>query len=143
MAARSRRRGWFFGRSRGARVARAVLLPVLVPAGLLLLLVLLPVLLPLVAYQLERDRKRRAAAAAVTPCIRCGAMLGPVAEALADKVSADEFAARREAYPDWTWRIVRHVWAVCAACGARYGFDEARRVFTPLHEAPQGHLPAG
>lgn len=119
------------------------MLPVLVPAGLLLLLVLLPVLLPFVAYQLKRDRKRRAAAAAVTPCVRCGAMLGPATEALADKLWDDEIAALHEEHPDWRWRVVRHVWAVCTACGAHYGFDEARRVFTLRHEAPQGHLPAG
>ncbi len=139
MAARRRRRGWFCGRSRSARVARAVLLPVLVPAGLVLMLFLLPVLIPVAAYQVERDRRRRAAVAAATDCVRCGTRLGPAAEALADVGWRNHVTALHEKYPHSRLRLVRHVWAVCTACGARYEFDETRRVFTLFAEPPPGY----
>ena len=132
-----KRRGWFFGRSLAAQAARAMLLPILVPAGLVLVLLLMPVFVSVAACQLEQNcRHRRAALAAVTPCTRCDAVLGPAAEALADKEWGGHMTALHEEHSGSRLRAVRRVWAVCVACGAHLGFDEPRRISTPLPEPP-------
>ena len=106
---------------------------IVVPVGLVLGAVSLPVLLPVAALLHALDQYRMRAAARRAGCARCGHPLGQAALDRADEYWAEWWRDWHRAHPHSIPRVVRTVWAVCPACGARHGFDAARRVF-PLAE---------
>jgi hypothetical protein len=91
--------------------------------------VALPILIPVVGFLHRRDRRRMLTAACSSNCARCGAILGGASLDRADKAWAEHLAALQRDRPGIRFRLVRSVWAVCTACGARYSFDADIRTF--------------
>ncbi len=91
-----------------------------------------PVLIP-VAFALHaRDRRAMLAIAERTQCKLCGATLGAASLEQADREWAEHVAALHRDRPGIRFRLVRCLWAICAACGGRHGFNAERRLFTLL-----------
>jgi hypothetical protein len=44
-------------------------------------------------------------------------------------IGAEHLAALRRERPGMRFRLVRRIWAICTACGARYGFNAHLRAF--------------
>jgi len=100
-----------------------------VPLLLLLILIAFPVAVPIALVMHLRDQRRMQSVAERTACECCGATLG-----LASLRSADaEWKRRAEALQHgrlmMRLRLVRHLWAICAACGAEYDYDVRARAF--------------
>ena len=103
----------------------------------------LPVMLPVAMIQHVRTQRRRQRRAERTPCLRCGAGLGEAALARADAAWAEYVSKLHREYPGARFRLVRSVWAVCAACGQRYDYDEKTDTFVAKGDLiPSGKLPA-
>lgn len=95
---------------------------------------LLPVIAPLIVLSERLHQRRKRAVASRTACVRCGRILGPAAVDRGDEVWTAEMRARFDAHPGLRLvraRIVRTLYAVCLACGARYSYDEKTRMFHP------------
>ena len=95
----------------------------------IVLLVLLPVIIPVVALLEFAYRKRLRTAACAFTCLSCGGILGLESIRLGDAAWAEHLRELREKYPPTRFRLVRHVHAICPACGARYAFSERERTF--------------
>ena len=114
----------------------------LLKLGLILLmaamLCLLPVLLPLALAASWLDRRRMRGAASRTACLRCGQILGRAALERADEVWAAEMRSMWDSHAGvrFQGRVVRTLYAICPACGARYGYDEDARAFRPAPDVP-------
>jgi hypothetical protein len=91
-----------------------------------------PVLIPVALALHERERRAMRAIAETTRCKRCGATLGAASLEQADQAWADHVAALHRDHPGVRFRLLRGLWALCAVCAARYGFNAERRVFTLL-----------
>jgi len=94
----------------------------------------LPVLIPVAFLAHARDQRRMREAASRTACKRCGAMLGMPSQDRADAAWAAHVAKLFADHPPLRFRLKRDVWAICAVCGATYGYDDERRVFVPIPE---------
>jgi hypothetical protein len=101
-------------------VAVVLLLPVIIPAGVVLGAV---------------EDRRKLKAAASFPCVTCGALLGPAAVRLADEQWRKHVSDLRRAHPFVKFRLVRTCHATCTTCGTRYKFDDKERTF--VVEAPR------
>jgi hypothetical protein len=114
-----RHRGW-----------RATANGILVLFLALIFVALSPVIIFVVLPIIQRIyRKRLEAVAGAFACLSCGGLLGHASLRLAD-------AAWREHVRDLLAkyhriRLVRHVHAICPACGARYMFVEHEKTFVP------------
>jgi hypothetical protein len=95
----------------------------------IVLLVLLPVTIPVVALLDRAYRKRLRAAARAFACLSCGGILGLESIRLADAQWDAHWRELQEKYPATRFRLVRHVRAICPACGVRYAFSERERIF--------------
>jgi hypothetical protein len=95
----------------------------------IVLLVFLPVIIPVVALLDRAYRKRMRAAAGAFACLSCGGILGLESIRLADAQWDEHLRELREKYPSTRFRLVRHVRAICPACGVRYAFLERERTF--------------
>ena len=95
----------------------------------IVLLVFLPVIIPVVALLDCAYRRRLTAAACAFACISCGGILGFESIRLADAEWDEHLRELREKYPSIRFRLVRHVRAICPACGVRYAFSERERTF--------------
>jgi hypothetical protein len=94
-----------------------------------ILVVFLPVIIPVVALLDHVYRKRLRAAACAFACLSCGGILGLESIRLADAQWDEHLRELREKYPSTRFRLVRHVRAICPACGVRYAFSERERIF--------------
>ena len=95
----------------------------------IVLLVLLPVIIPVVALLDRVYRKRLRAVACAFACLSCGGTLGLESIRLADAQWDEHLRELREKYPSIRFRLMRHVRAICPACGVRYAFLERERTF--------------
>lgn len=109
------------------------------PLPLLLLVILLaaPVAFPFAMVSWIRDHRRMRAVAEQTPCQNCGATLGAASLQRADAKWSKLVAAKLKARPDIRLRMVRKLWAICAACGAEYDYDFGSRTFHRATELVQ------
>jgi len=98
----------------------------------IVLLVFLPVIIPVVALLDRAYRKRLRAAACAFACLSCGGILGLESIRLADAEWDERLRELREKYPSTRFRLVRHVRAICPACGVRYAFSERERTFVQI-----------
>ena len=101
-----------------------------VPAGIgamLLMLVTLPVVLPIALLVGWNDDHRLRAVAAVTPCRRCGTLLGPDAPAASDAAHIAALVEMQRQYPNHLVNVGRRTQARCSACSADHVWDGKRR----------------
>ena len=109
-----------------------------VPLIVVAVLLTLPVTMPVAMIQHGRIERRRRQRADKTPCTRCGAVLGEAALARADAEWTAHVDKLHREHPHVMFRLVRKVWAVCAVCGQKHGYDERKDEFvqpTCLDEA--------
>jgi len=98
----------------------------------IVLLVFLPVIIPVVALLDRAYRKQLRAAACAFACLSCGGILGLESIRFADAQWDEHLRELREKYPSTRFRLVRHVRAICPACGVRYAFSERERTFVQI-----------
>jgi hypothetical protein len=98
------------------------------------LIVLLPAIVPVVALSHSIYRKRLRSAARAFRCLSCSAVLGLESIRLADAAWDAHMRDLGEKYPASKFRVVRHIHAMCPACGARYAFLERERTFVPASD---------
>ena len=94
-----------------------------VPAAvgaMVLMLVTLPVSLPITLLLGRNDRRRLGAVAMVTPCSRCGTLLGPDAPAASDAAHMAALVEAQRRYPHHRVHVARRAQARCPGCGADY-----------------------
>jgi hypothetical protein len=95
-------------------VAFVVLLPVIIPAALVIAAV-------------NKHRRRKVAQAFV--CVRCREVLGPKSLEPADDEWRKDMKELRRKYPHLKIRVVRTCHAICPTCGTRYTFRDKERTF--------------
>jgi len=94
-----------------------------IPLLLLVVIIALPVAVPIAIVLHMRDQHRMRAVAGRTLCECCGAPLGVASLRRADTEWAKRAVALQYARPTMRLRLIRCVWAICAACGAEYDYD--------------------
>ena len=102
---------------------------------LLIILIAFPVAVPIALVLQVRDMQVMAER---TRCECCGATLGVASLRGADTEWTRRAAALQHARPMMRLRLIRHVWAICAACGAEYDYDA--RVHT-FHRVGRSGIP--
>jgi hypothetical protein len=105
--------------------------------------VLLPVILPAIAILDAIDRWRMRAAARKFACLACGSYIGGEAIRLGEEAWQQSVRDRQAHRPGVRYlrrapRTVRHLYAICPRCGARYDYDRRARIFVALGEGEQG-----
>jgi hypothetical protein len=100
-----------------------------IPLLLLLIVIAFPVAVPIALVLHILDRRRMQSVAKVTRCECCGATLGVASLGRADTEWAKRADALRRTGSIMRFRLVRHLWAICAACGAEYDCDFRARTF--------------
>jgi hypothetical protein len=102
-----------------------------IPIPLLLLVVVIafPVAVPIALVLHIRDKRRMQIVAERTHCECCGTTLSVASLRGADTAWSRRVAALQHAQPMMRFRLVRHVWAICAGCGAEYDYDAGSRTF--------------
>ena len=111
---------------------KEVALLFLVVAALATLLLAMPVLILVISVTQAVTRRRKLAALACTVCAVCGGGLPPDALDLADTA----WHAEHPLPPGMrVRRVVRHLDAICPACGARYEWEGKHRQFRQV----EGH----
>jgi hypothetical protein len=78
------------------------------------------------------------AVAEKTHCECCGATLGIASLHRANTEWAKRVAALQRVRPTTRFRLVRHLWAICVACGTEYDYDARARIF---HHAARSDVP--
>ena len=99
------------------------------PLLVLIILIAFPVAIPIGIASWIWDRRRMRAAAERTHCERCGATLAVASLHRADSEWTKRVAARLDARPGMRLRMIRSLWAICAACGAEFDYDFRSRIF--------------
>ena len=79
--------------------------------------------------RVHRDRRRMRVVAERTRCECCGAVSGVASLRGADTEWTRRVAALRHTQLMMRLRLIRHVWAICAACGAEYDYDAGAHTF--------------
>jgi hypothetical protein len=115
-----RRRGWSAALNGIALAFLAIIFVVLSP-------VIVFLVLPFVQFAY---RKRLETAAHRFACLSCGRILGLESLRLADAAWGEHLRKLLENHHR-VLRMVRHLHAICPACGARYAFVERERTFVP------------
>jgi hypothetical protein len=100
-----------------------------IPLLLLIIVIAFPVAIPIAIVLHMRDLRRMRAVAERTRCECCGAPLGVASLRRAETEWAKRAAALQHAGPIMRLRLIRRVWAICAACGAEYDYDARARTF--------------
>jgi hypothetical protein len=100
-----------------------------IPLLLLVVVIMFPVAIPIAIVLHVRDRRRMRAAAETTSCECCGAPLAMASLRRADTEWAKRAAALQRAGSMMRLRLIRRVWAICAACGAEYDYDTRADTF--------------
>lgn len=104
-----------------------------IPLLVLMIVIAFPVALPIAIVSWLWDRRRMQAVAERTPCECCGTMLGAVSLHRADTEWEKRVAALQSARPIMRFRMIRSLWAICAACGVEYDYDFRIRIFRRVH----------
>jgi hypothetical protein len=104
---------------------RRISIPLLLP----IIVIAFPVAVPIAIVLCIRDRRRMQVVAERTRCECCGAMLGVASLRGADTEWTRRVAALRHTQLMMRLRLIRHVWAICAACGAEYDYDADAHTF--------------
>jgi hypothetical protein len=99
------------------------------PLLLLIIVVVFPVAIPIAIVLHVRERLRMRATAERTRCECCGAPLAVASLRRADTEWAKRTAALQHARSIMRLRLIRRVWAICAACGAEYDYDARADTF--------------
>ena len=84
----------------------------------------------MIASAIDTWQRRRAAAR--SHCEACGAPLGRAALDLADRKWGALDGGPHPPGSFVRYRRLRRTFAICVQCGARHGYDQARRVFPLL-----------
>ncbi len=105
----------------------------------MLILVTLPVTLPVALLSDWNGHRRLRAVATVTPCSRCGMLLGPDAPAVSDAAHIAALADMQRRHPYRHVYIVRRAQARCRACSADYVWDGKRRTLHLLADPADAH----
>jgi hypothetical protein len=100
-----------------------------IPLLVLIILIAFPVAAPIAIVSWMWDRRRMQAAAERASCERCGATLGVASLRRADTEWAKRVAVLLDARAGMRLRMVRNLWAICAACGAEHDYDFRSRIF--------------
>jgi hypothetical protein len=100
-----------------------------IPLLLLMIVIAFPVAVPIAVVLHMRDRRRMQAVAERTRCESCGALLSVASLRRADTEWAKQAAALQHAGVIMRLRLIRRVWAICAACGAEYNYDARAHTF--------------
>lgn len=98
--------------------------------AVVVLIILVPAWLPFVLVIHALDQHRMRVIARTFRCAVCGVLLGDAALRLADAAWAkrmDELS--RTSPPGTKFRVVRHLFAICPACGHRYNYMKKTRTF--------------
>src|SRR5215470_17344178 len=104
----------------------------------IVLVMFLPVIIPVVALLDCVYRKRLRATACAFACLSCGGILGLESIRLADATWDEHMRELRAKYPSTRFRLVRHLHAICPACGVRYTFLEHERTFVRIRTQASG-----
>ena len=107
--------------------------------AMVLMLVTLPVTLPIALVVNWNGHRRLRAAATVSPCSRCGTLLGPDAPAASDAAHMAALADMQRRYPNHLVNVARRAEARCRTCGADYAWDAKRRAFHLLTDPARDH----
>ena len=100
-----------------------------IPLLLLLVVIAFPVAVPIALVLHIRDQRRMQSVAKMTRCECCGATLGVASLGRADTEWAKRAAALQREGQIMRLRLIRRLWAICAACGAEYDYDFRARTF--------------
>ena len=100
-----------------------------IPLLLLIVMIVFPVAIPIAIALHTRDLLRMRAAAERTRCECCGVPLAVASLRRADTEWAKRAAALQHARSIMRLRLIRRVWAICAACGAEYDNDTRADTF--------------
>jgi hypothetical protein len=95
----------------------------------LIILITFPVTIPIALLSWIWDRRRMQAVAGRTHCECCGATLGVASLRRADAEWTKRVAELQIGRPLMRLRMIRSLWAICAACGAGYDYDFHSRIF--------------
>jgi hypothetical protein len=95
----------------------------------LIVLIAFAVAIPIALLSWLWDRRRMQAVAGRTHCDRCGGSLGIASLRRADTERAKRLAALQDARPTMRFRMIRSLWAICAAFGTEYDYDFHSRIF--------------
>jgi hypothetical protein len=104
---------------------RRIPIPLLLP----MIVIAFPVAVPIAIVLYIRDRRRMRVVAERTRCECCGAVLGVASLRGADTEWTRRTAALQRTRLMMRLRLIRHVWAICAACGAEYDYDGSAHTF--------------
>jgi len=102
--------------------------------AMLLMLVTLPVSLPIALLLGRNDRGRLEAVATVTPCSRCGTLLGPDAPAASDTAHMAALADLQRRRPTHRVHLARRGQARCPTCSTDHAWDGKRRTLHLLDD---------
>ena len=100
-----------------------------IPLFVLIFVIALPVAVPIAIVLYMWDRRRMQVVAERTSCECCGAPLGVASLRRADTEWTKHAAALQHARVLMRLRLIRHVWAICATCGAEYDYDTRAHTF--------------
>lgn len=100
-----------------------------IPLLLLIVLIAFPVAVPIAIVLHVCDRRRMRAVAEKTRCQCCGATLGVASLRRADIEWANQTEAPQHTGLMMRLRLIRHLWAICGACGAEYDYDADSHTF--------------
>lgn len=90
----------------------------------------LPVIVPYALITNAFADRRRKRDADDFYCIQCGNILGQASIAKADEYWRGHVRELHKRFPGGRLRLVRDVWAICTACGARYNYRTKDKTFT-------------
>jgi hypothetical protein len=99
------------------------------PLLVLIILITFPVTVPIALLSWTWDRRRMRAVAGRTHCEHCGSTLGVASLRRADTEWTRRVSELQIARPLMRLRMIRSLWAICAACGAEYDYDFRSRIF--------------
>jgi hypothetical protein len=100
-----------------------------IPLLLLIIIIAFPVAVPIAIVLHVRDRRRMQTVAERAHCRCCGATLGAASLRRADIEWAKQTAALQHTGLMMRLRLIRHLWAICGACGAEYDYDARSHTF--------------
>ena len=94
-----------------------------------MIVIAFPLAVPIAIVLHIRDRRRMRVVAERTRCECCGAVLGVASLPGADTEGTRRAAALQHTQLMMRLRLIRYVWAICAACGAEYDYDAGAHTF--------------
>ena len=100
-----------------------------IPLLVLIIVITFPVAVPIAIVLSMWDQRRMQVVAERTSCECCGAPLGIASLRRADTQWAKRAAALQHVRAMMRLRLIRRVWAICAACGADYDYDTRTHTF--------------